>query len=129
VGISNFWGGTIQFCMPTDLQRKKNFYKYQFLRNQKYENCRRLLVKIHILFWGDNSWTAAIRQTKFHTVKDHGHTYKFHLKHYFLWQSFWKWRWYEILRLCCCKRWSALYVEFCNFAQFVTFVKYLSCYY
>jgi hypothetical protein len=29
-------------------------------------------LKIHILFYGDSSWTAARRQTKFSTVKDHG---------------------------------------------------------
>jgi hypothetical protein len=38
-----------------------------------------LKVKIDILFYGNNSWTVALRQTKFDAMKDHKHTYKIHL--------------------------------------------------
>jgi hypothetical protein len=31
-----------------------------FVKNQKYEHGGRLIVKIHILFYGDNSWTPAL---------------------------------------------------------------------
>jgi hypothetical protein len=40
-------------------------------------------LKTHILFCGDNSQTAALKQTKFGTMKDHGHAYKFYMNHYF----------------------------------------------
>jgi hypothetical protein len=36
-------------------------------------------VKIHILFCGDNSLNAALRQITFAAVKDHKYTYKFYL--------------------------------------------------
>jgi uncharacterized protein YutD len=40
-----------------------------------------------VLFYGDNSRTAALRQTKFGTVKGHGHTYCFYMKNYFVLQK------------------------------------------
>jgi hypothetical protein len=45
--------------------------------------CCWLKVKIHILFYGENSWAIALSQMKFCTLKDHGHTYKFYLNYYF----------------------------------------------
>jgi hypothetical protein len=41
-------------------------------------------VRIHILFYGDNSWIVALRQIKFYSVKDYRYTYKFNLNHCFL---------------------------------------------
>jgi hypothetical protein len=38
-----------------------------------------LNVKVHILFYGDNSRNIPLRQMKFSTVKEDGHTYKFYL--------------------------------------------------
>jgi hypothetical protein len=75
---------------------------------QKYEYGRRLKVKIHILFYGENSWTVALSQMEFCRLKDHGHTYKFYLNHHFLWQSFRMWWYFEIMRLCWDKRWTTL---------------------
>jgi hypothetical protein len=43
-----------------------------------------LNVKIHSLFCGDNSRTVALRQMNFGIIRDHGHTYKFYLNHYFV---------------------------------------------
>jgi hypothetical protein len=34
-----------------------------------------MAVKVHILFYGDNSWTVVVSQMKFGIVEDHGHTY------------------------------------------------------
>jgi hypothetical protein len=45
-----------------------------FVKNQKCERGGRLKVKIHVLFYGDNSWNVALREIKFGTVKDHGHS-------------------------------------------------------
>jgi hypothetical protein len=50
-----------------------------FVKKQTHERGRQLKVTIDILFHGDNSCTAALRQMKVWTVKDHGHTYKFYL--------------------------------------------------
>jgi hypothetical protein len=36
-----------------------------------YEHGGQLKVKIHILFYGDNSWTVALSQKKFGTIEDH----------------------------------------------------------
>jgi hypothetical protein len=44
----------------------------------------KLNVKVHILFYEDNSWTVALRQMELRILKDHGHTYKFHLNNYLL---------------------------------------------
>jgi hypothetical protein len=41
-------------------------------------------IKIHVLFYGDNSLTVALGKMKFGIVKYHGHNYKFYLNHYFL---------------------------------------------
>jgi hypothetical protein len=41
-------------------------------------------------------------------VKNHGHTCKFYLNYYFLWQSFWIWQWIKILRLYWDKCWNTL---------------------
>jgi hypothetical protein len=43
-----------------------------FVKNKKYERGGRLKVKVHILFYGDNSWTVAVGQMKFGIVEDHG---------------------------------------------------------
>jgi hypothetical protein len=64
------------------------FNKTIFVKNKKYEHGGHLNVKIHSLFCGDNSWTIALRQMNFGTVRDHGYTYKFYLNHYFVWRSF-----------------------------------------
>jgi hypothetical protein len=53
------------------------------VRNKKHEHGSRLKAKVHILFYGDNSWTVAVSQMKFGTVEDHGHTYKFYFINYF----------------------------------------------
>jgi hypothetical protein len=49
------------------------------VKNEKYKREWRLKVKIHILFYGDNSCTVALRQMKFGTLRDHGHTNKFYM--------------------------------------------------
>jgi hypothetical protein len=79
------------------------FNKTTFVRILKFEHYGQLKFKLHILLYGENSWTIALRQMKFCTLKDHGHTYKFYLNHYFLWWSFWMWQYLKILRLCCGK--------------------------
>jgi hypothetical protein len=53
-------------------------------KTKKYEHGGRLKFKINILFYGDNSRTAALTQTKCCTTKNSGHTYKFYLNNYFL---------------------------------------------
>jgi hypothetical protein len=53
-------------------------------KKKKYEHGGRLNVKIHSLFFGDNSGTVALRQMNFGIVRDHGHTYVFYLNHYFV---------------------------------------------
>jgi hypothetical protein len=60
-----------------------------FQKTKSTNMMEQLKVNIHILFYGQNSWTVELRQIKFCALKDHGHTYKFYLIHYFLWQSFW----------------------------------------
>jgi hypothetical protein len=67
---------------------RTTFNKTIFVKNKKYEHGGRLNVKIHSLFRGDNSWNAALRQMNFGIVRDHEHTYKFYLNHYFVWRSF-----------------------------------------
>jgi hypothetical protein len=103
VGFSNSWDGAKLASVNvgawhiftlTDLQKTIN---------------GRLNVKIHILlFYGENSWTAVLRETIFYSAKDHGNICKFYLNHYCFWRSFWIWRWFEILRLCWDKRWTTL---------------------
>jgi hypothetical protein len=44
------------------------FNKITFARIQKCERAVRLKVKIHGLFWGENSWTIALRHTKLCTT-------------------------------------------------------------
>jgi hypothetical protein len=44
-----------------------------FLKNQKYEHGGQLKVKLHVLFYGNNSQTVALRKRNFGTVKYHGH--------------------------------------------------------
>jgi hypothetical protein len=53
-----------------------------FEKNQKYKRHAWLNLKIHILFYGENSWTVALPQMKFVAMKDHGHTYKYDLNYY-----------------------------------------------
>jgi hypothetical protein len=43
-------------------------------KNQKYEREGRL----EVIFYGGNSYTIVLRQMKFGTVNDHGHTYEFY---------------------------------------------------
>jgi hypothetical protein len=42
-----------------------------------------LNVKILISFYGENLQIVALNEMQFCTFKDHGHTYKFYLNHYF----------------------------------------------
>jgi hypothetical protein len=61
----------------------------QFLWETKNANVKgSWKLKVHILFHGDNSWTAALTEIKFDTVKDHGHTCMFYWNNYFVWWSF-----------------------------------------
>jgi hypothetical protein len=85
-GYSDFWGGyesrnsqcgTIKFCMLIGLERMNNFYSVFYEKPKKIWTWLWLKVKIHVFFNGDDLWTVALRQMKFGTVKDHGHTYKF----------------------------------------------------
>jgi hypothetical protein len=46
------------------------------VENQNHEHGGRLQVKIHVLFYADNSWTVSLRQINFGTVKYHVQTYK-----------------------------------------------------
>jgi hypothetical protein len=55
--------------MLTDLQKIINFYEIILMWNHK--------VKINVLFYSDKSWTIALRQMNFGTVKYHGRIYKF----------------------------------------------------
>jgi hypothetical protein len=96
------------------------------VRIQKYEHGGRLKVKIHTLFYGENSWTVALRQMKFCTWKDHWHAHKFYLNHHFLWRNFWIWRYYQIMRFYAGTNAEFLCVEFCNFVQYLMFVRCLS---
>jgi hypothetical protein len=50
---------------------------------KKYAYGGRFKFKIKVLFCGDNVWTVAVRQTKFSTMTDDGHIYKFYLNIYF----------------------------------------------
>jgi hypothetical protein len=52
-----------------------------FLPKAKKRMCQVVEFKIYVLFCADNSYT---KQSKFGTVKDHEHTYKFYLNHCFL---------------------------------------------
>jgi hypothetical protein len=56
---------------------EKTFNETIFVNDQKYGHGGRLKVKIHILFYGGNSWTTALRQMKSGAVRDHEHTYNF----------------------------------------------------
>jgi hypothetical protein len=64
-----------EVCMLIDLQSTNNL-KDCLTKNRQYDG-ERLKFKIHILFYGDNSWTIALRQTKFGTMKDDVHTCSF----------------------------------------------------
>jgi hypothetical protein len=59
------------------------FNKTTFAKVQKYEHGGQLIVKIHILLYGQNSLTVALSQMKFCTLQDHGQPYKFYLNHYY----------------------------------------------
>jgi hypothetical protein len=85
---SNFWGEyktctsqrrTMKLCIMIDLERCDNFKLESFVRKQKVRTWRALETVILILFHGDNSWSTALRQMKFGTVKHHERTYKLHL--------------------------------------------------
>lgn len=43
--------------------------RWFFVRNQKYKHVGRLNAKIHIWFYGDNSWNDVLRQINFGTAK------------------------------------------------------------
>jgi hypothetical protein len=88
--------------------------------------------KLTFIFpYGGNSWTVELRQIKFDTVKDHGHTY---IRFRTIWiiilfdeaskygygVKFWG---YVVTNT------EPLRVEFSNFVQFHTFVNYFMCYY
>jgi hypothetical protein len=53
-------------------------------KNEKFNRVGWLKVKNPYLFHGDNSRIVALREIKFGVLKDHGYTYKFYLKHYFV---------------------------------------------
>jgi hypothetical protein len=99
ISNANLWGGckiftsecgTMKICILIALQRWTTFNKPIFVKHQKYECGRWMNVKIHILLYGDNSWTSALRQMKCGTVKDHGHIYKFYRSQCFIvWQCAW----------------------------------------
>jgi hypothetical protein len=50
------------------------------VKNQKYEREGRL----EVIFYGGNSYTIVLRQMKFGTVNDHGHTYEFYFNCFYL---------------------------------------------
>jgi hypothetical protein len=52
------------------------------VKKQKYKHGGWLEVKIHIVFYGDSSYTTVLRQMKFDTVQDLGHFYKFCVNYY-----------------------------------------------
>jgi hypothetical protein len=60
------------------------FNKTIFVKNEKYEHGGQLIFKINIWYYGDNSCTITLRQTKCCTMEDSGHTYKFYLNNCFL---------------------------------------------
>jgi len=39
--------------------------------------------------------TVVLRQKKLGAMKGNGHAYKFCLDNYFLWRTFWIWRWWD----------------------------------
>jgi hypothetical protein len=53
-----------------------SFNKIILEGNQKHERGERFKFKIHILFYGNNSWTVTFRQMTFGTVKEHVHSYR-----------------------------------------------------
>jgi hypothetical protein len=132
-GRLNFWGGcktctsqrgTIKCCVLIDFQGWTSFNETIFVKNKKYEHGGRFNVKIHSLFCGDNSWTVALRQMNFGIIRDHGHTYKLYLNHFFYavfkygdGAKFWGYIVINSEQLC---------VEFCNFVQCHILVKYLT---
>jgi hypothetical protein len=65
--------------MLTDRKREKQLLVTSILRKAKNLILRAVenLNSPHILFYGENSWTVALRQMKFCTLKDDTHTYKF----------------------------------------------------
>jgi hypothetical protein len=78
--------------MLIDIQMIKNFNTNIFSGKKKYESGGRFEVKIRILFYGEDSeplhLVKLVQLVQFGTAKGHGHTYKFYLNHYFVWQSF-----------------------------------------
>jgi hypothetical protein len=74
-----------EILYPNKSSKDKQLLIRPFLsKTKKYEHGGRLNVKIHSLFCGDNSRTVTLRQMNFGTVRDHGHTYKLYLDHYFV---------------------------------------------
>jgi hypothetical protein len=60
----------MKVCMLISLRRQKDFNKTLSVKGQKYKHGRLLKFKIYVLFYTDKSWTVALRQMKFGTVKD-----------------------------------------------------------
>jgi hypothetical protein len=114
--------GALKLCMLIDFL---SLFLWQW-KKKKREG--RLKFIIHILFYGNNSWTVAlvVRQMKSGTVKQHGRNYKFYLNYYLVWRifkyddgaKFWGYAGTNAEPLC---------VELCTLVQCKTFVNYLTC--
>jgi hypothetical protein len=79
------------------------------LRKPKIRTWRAEKDKIHILFYGHNFWTIALREIRFSAIKHHGHTCKV-TESLFCLTKLSNWWWCEILRLCWDKLWTTLYI-------------------
>jgi hypothetical protein len=84
-----------------------------------------LKVKIHILFYGENSLTVALRQIKFGIVKDYGHASKLFSALFSL---------MNVVNMAMVQSSEVMLaqmlnhcVQFYNFVQCHTFVNYLMC--
>jgi hypothetical protein len=85
----------MKFCIFHKSSEGEQLLIRPFLRGGGgYEHGGRLIFKSNILFYGYNSWTVTLTQTKFYTMKDSGHTYKFYLNNYFLQRICWIWWWW-----------------------------------
>jgi hypothetical protein len=65
--VQKLMGGTVR--QDDDLIRLRLPFRRKFMLKIR---TRRLKVKIHILFYGGNSWTLPLRQMKSGAIKDHG---------------------------------------------------------
>jgi hypothetical protein len=57
-------------------------------------------LKLTFCFMETTPEPLHLRQMKFGTMKDHGHTYKFCLNNHFLGRTFWTWQWWDFLNYC-----------------------------